>query len=194
MEQNVKESRAAVPRRRPLHVEYKFGMDEQPPVVLRSGGRELQLRGKIDRVDVLTDPAVAGWRYLVDHKASGSGLDPVAQYDEGAILQLALYTRAIEQLEPGPGVWGAAYQIVKGGRMAALYPRGLTKKGITNTNKTQLEAAARIEAALEHALDHVEAIQQGIFPARIPNCSNSCPMYCDFGGICRERQSAREGA
>ncbi len=70
----------------------------------------------------------------------------------------------------------------------------MTKKGVGDSNPTQIQAASRIEAAVEHALDHVEAIQQGIFPARIPNCSNSCPLYCDFGGICRERQSAREGA
>jgi hypothetical protein len=48
------------------------------------------------------------------------------------------------------------------------------------------KAAERIEHALDQALDHVDAIRDGIFPARIPSCSKSCPSYCEFKDTCRE--------
>lgn len=193
MEENAKETRAQVPRRVPLHFELVFGMGDVPPVVLRRGGRELRLRGRIDRVDELAHPDASGWRYLVDHKSGGGALTPVGKYEEGAILQLPLYLRALEQMESDDpersGVWGGAYQIIREcGRTAALHPRSLTQKGIVDTGKRNEESRDRIDAALDHALDHVDAILNGAFPAAIPACSRStgCPPYCDFIEICRQ--------
>jgi RecB family exonuclease len=195
--ENEKPTRRATPRRRPLRTEVVFGMQGVPPVTLEHGGRTLRLRGRIDRVDALTDPEVAGWRYVVDHKTSDASLTPLGLYDEGAVLQLPLYLHALARLDAdAPGVWGGAYQVVKDGgkRAAPLHPRSLTKgkvrEGGTTTEQT---AASRVHDAVDLALMHVDGVRRGEFPARIPTCSTSCPTFCDARDVCREDRASRGG-
>ena len=196
--ENGKAQRRATPRRRPLRTEVVFGMHGAPPVALTSGDRVLRLRGRIDRVDALTEPEVRGWRYVVDHKTSDASLAPLDLYDEGALLQLPLYIRALERLDAdAPGVWGGAYQVVKDEcrRAAALHPRSLQKgkvrEGGTATEQT---AASRVHDAVALALRHVDGVRRGEFPARLPACARSCPTFCDARDVCREDRVSRGGA
>lgn len=187
--QNEKEHHTRPLRRAPREFEFVFGMEGHPPVELERGGRTLKLRGKIDRIDEITDERARGWLYVADHKSSGSSVNPAAKYEEGAILQLPLYLHVVQQhRRDAPGVWGGAYQTVgKPGRAAALHLFSYTKaRGLSNAGNDQQIAASRFDAALDHALDHVERIREGIFPARVAGCCKSCPSYCDFKDICRE--------
>ncbi|MFL5576384.1 MAG: PD-(D/E)XK nuclease family protein [Gemmatimonadaceae bacterium] len=197
VDENEKAQRRATPRRRPLRFELVFGMDGKPPVSLQSGGRVLKLRGKIDRVDEVTDDGARGWRYVVDHKTSDASLTPLALYEEGALLQLPLYMRALERLgEQGAGVWGGAYQIVKdeSKRAAALHPRTLDKGKIREgKTKGEQDSASRLHDSVALALRHVDAAQRGEFPARLPSCVKSCPPFCDMKDVCREDRLARGG-
>jgi ATP-dependent helicase/nuclease subunit B len=188
MDEHAKESRRATPTRAPYRFEYAFGMDGEPEAALVRDGRTLRLRGRIDRVDALTDPAAAGWLYVVDHKSGASSLSPVGKYEEGAILQLPLYIHALESRFEGSKVWGGAYQVIgKPARPGALHPHTIKKGQVVRADGVRTaEAAARLDAALDHALDHVDDIRGGVFPARIPGCSKSCPSYCDFKDVCRE--------
>jgi ATP-dependent helicase/DNAse subunit B len=195
--ENEKELRRATPRRRPLHTEVTFGMNGAPPVSLHSGGRVLKLRGTIDRVDELTDAEVRGWRYVVDHKTSDASLTPLDLYEEGALLQLPLYVRALERLEgDGARVWGGAYQIVKGEckRSAALHPRSLAKGKVREGGTdTEQRAASRLHDAVAVALHHVDGVRSGEFPARIPKCAKGCPTFCEVKDVCREDRPVRGG-
>jgi RecB family exonuclease len=195
--ENEKTLRRATPRRRPRLFELVFGMNGTPPVSLQRGGRVLQLRGKIDRVDEVIDEAARGWRYVVDHKTGGGSLSPLELYDEGAILQMPLYMLALERMkEQGSGVWGGAYQIVKGDckRAAPLHPRTLDKgrirEGSTTTEQT---AASRLHDSLALAFAHVDAVQRGEFPACIPECTKACPTFCDMKDVCREDRMEKGG-
>ena len=195
--ENAWEKRRATPRRRPRLFELVFGMDGKPPVSLQRGGRVLRLRGKIDRVDEVTDEAARGWRYVVDHKTGDGSLTPLDLYEEGALLQIPLYMLALERMkEQGSGVWGGAYQIVKGDckRAAAIHPRTLDRGRIREgSNVTEQTAAARVHDSLTLALGHVDAVQRGEFPARIPSCTRSCPTFCDLKDVCREDRTAKGG-
>jgi len=196
--QNESGSHYAPPRRRPVHTELVFGMDGRPPVTLHRGGRTLRLRGKIDRVDELIEGPAAGWRYVVDHKASSGSLDPVKQYEEGAILQLPLYVHALERAAAGEDggearVWGGAYQVVGDcARVGALHPRTLSRGQIrSGSNKTEILAETRIHESVDHAFMHIDAITAGHFPAATPDCLKNCPSYCDARDVCREDNLGR---
>ena len=92
-----------------------------------------------------------------------------------------------------PAVWGGSYQIVRGAsRRGAIHPRTLTKKGLRfGSTSTEETALLRLTSALDHALDHLDGMKAGHFPARIPNSAGACPRYCPYREICREY---REGA
>jgi hypothetical protein len=196
--ENEKQKGTRIPRRRPAAFEVVFGMNGRPPASLHSGGRVLKLRGKIDRVDELTEDPVRGWRYVVDHKTGDGSLTPLDLYDHGALLQLPLYIKALEALgEHGSGAWGGAYQIAKGDckRAGHLHPMTLERGGKVRdrSNKTEQKAASRLDNAVALALGHVDAIQRGEFPARIPSCATACPTFCDFKDVCREDRLGRGG-
>ena len=196
--ENERTQRQATPRRRPVACEVTFGMNGSPPVTLQRGGSALKLRGKIDRVDELLDPAVAGWRYIVDHKTSDGSLKPVSLYDHGGILQLPLYILALEAMQKragGASVWGGAYQVADGeggSRTAALHPYSLSKGKIREgETKTEQDSASRIHDALDLALSHVRGAREGRFPAMLPSCLKECPKYCEVRDICREDRVKR---
>lgn len=195
MQQNEKEHHTRPLRRAPRHFELTFGMNGEPAAELESGGRRLRLRGIIDRVDEIVDERARGWLYVTDHKSGASALKPSEKYGEGAILQLPLYLQVVQQRNPAaPGLWGGAYQVVGDrARVAPLHLVSYTKaRGVSGEGNTQRTAQAHFDAALEHALAHVDAITRGIFPARIPACVKRCPSYCDFKDICREDRQGED--
>lgn len=201
MEQNESTHHNTPPRRKPLTCELVFGMEGQPPVALTRGGRTLLLRGRIDRVDEIVAGPARGWRYVVDHK-SGTGSIARGRYDVGALLQLPLYMKVLEA-DGGTPVWGGAYHGMNDlSRAAPLHPHKDDRPGVT---KTALAAAARVEAALDHAFRHVDGILAGHFPAALPppivdpetdrlsDPVRSCPPYCDFRDVCRHYIEGEEG-
>jgi hypothetical protein len=86
----------------PVLIEHAFGFEGAEPPVRVEGedvrGRpaELFLRGRIDRVD-LHGTGHDAWLRVVDYK---SGATPArAGYEDGALLQTALYMAVVEQLD-----------------------------------------------------------------------------------------------
>lgn len=182
------------PRRQPVHFEWSFGWDEERgPAVLKLQGRELRLRGRIDRVDEVVDGPGRGRRYVVDHKSGEAAFTGLgAKRDAGALLQLELYLHALEAHgEAGAGVWGGAYQVIGGpSRRSPLHLYSIAKDRLKEDNKAQVQARGRLEAALRHALDHVDGITGGRFPAAIPG-GCQCPGFCELREVCREDRLPR---
>ena len=182
------------PRRRPIAMEMSFGMegDGHSPVQLRHGSRTLALRGKIDRVDAIAEAGAERYRYVVDHKTGGSALSAIRQLaPAGAVLQLALYLAALDQLLPGTALWGGAYQIIKDRRATAALERcSVVTAGVVEVkSKTQQTADETIRGAAELALSLVDRILAGEFPARTPGTA-SCLSYCTYRDVCREERLA----
>jgi ATP-dependent helicase/nuclease subunit B len=80
---------------RPAFAELEFGMGDQslPPLHIRTPqGRDVMLRGKIDRVDLARDGAEVA---VIDYKMRGSTLDLASVY-HGLSLQLLTYLLVLE--------------------------------------------------------------------------------------------------
>lgn len=160
-------------------------------VVLERHGVRFQYRGTIDRVEVGVDERVAdAGRYLaaVDYKSgkySTPGGGKAKAWEDGVVLQVPLYAHAIAQLK-GQEVARVEYRAIRHQETA----HSLELVRFTGNKKDGLEltpdadAAARMEAALDAAVDHVARVRQGEYPARtVESCK--CPSFCHAWDICR---------
>jgi ATP-dependent helicase/DNAse subunit B len=151
----------------PLALEPPFGLRDEPPLLIGDEpGRELRLRGYIDRVDVDGN----GRLRVVDYK---SGHTPIAarDLDEGKRIQLALYALAArDALGLGEPAAGMYWHI-----------------GSAQPSRLQLEKAeggieGGMETAVVYALSYAEAIRQGDFAPEPP--AGGCPDYCPAADFC----------
>ncbi len=131
---------------RPIAVELSFGRDESDPVRLTGTdllGRpaELRLAGRIDRVDRLNGGE--GGVRVVDYKRKAT--PKTAGYDDGALLQSALYMRAWELLmgeRPEEGLFLSVLEPGRGSRS------GLPADRVDAVLKFALSIPARVRAGL----------------------------------------------
>ncbi|MFQ5690595.1 MAG: PD-(D/E)XK nuclease family protein [Gemmatimonadota bacterium] len=133
----------------PVLVEHRFGGEGEAPVPIRGadvGGRnrELLLRGRIDRVDRRGAGEQAGLR-VIDYK-SGTTPSP-GGYDDGALVQTALYMRAVETLGLGP---------VSEGLFRSIRKRTMTAAPLKRE---------RLESVLSFALAIPPRVRAGLFEA-----------------------------
>jgi RecB family exonuclease len=173
-------------------VELGFGNpdDVLPALDLTDGKRTFKLRGRIDRVDAVTDPDASGYLYLVDHKTSAGSLKPLgALRDGGALLQLQLYMNAVQHLLRTDRIFGGAYQVIRDlGPAGAIERASLVKAGLKlEGNEKQRAAAQLISEAPAKALDLIDGIAAGHFAARTPG-TTSCLSYCALRHACREER------
>ena len=152
---------------KPIHLELAFGKDDQPPLVLRGDdGKEIQLRGYIDRVDVNT----AGELRVLDYKAGSSSITK-QDLDDGKRLQLALYALALrDALKIGAPVAGLYWHI------------GAAKASSLKLEKYPGGIDAAFERATTHALSHVARVRAGDFAPHPPD--GGCPQWCPATAFC----------
>ncbi|MGI8766838.1 MAG: PD-(D/E)XK nuclease family protein [Gemmatimonadaceae bacterium] len=190
----MQQSAKGKPSRRPLYIELGFGSDgdDCPPIEFEVDGRSFQLRGRIDRVDAITNPEASGYYYLVDHKMGGSSLSPLGVLrDAGALLQLHLYMAALVRIMDDDRIFGGAYQLITGlestGGLnrASFVTAGFKIEG----NDTQRKAAELVRRAPELAMRLIDGMTAGKFAARTPG-STKCLTYCGLRSVCREPNMA----
>jgi RecB family exonuclease len=160
----------------PEWLEWRFGRDgdEHGPLVLAPG--ELEVTGRVDRVDVGGGEAI-----VRDYK--GASAPKGAGWAEGGALQVALYMLAARELlglEPVGGLYQPLWS--KDSR-----PRGLVRDDVAGryVNNDVVDEAG-LEEALgeirERALSTAEALRGG----RIAPCAEKCsPGGCAYPTICR---------
>ncbi len=158
---------------RPFAVEYSLGMEAGRPLVFRLGdGREVLLRGIVDRVDLTDDGGVLVIDYKGGSKRPFQGLaaDPL---NSGRRLQLPLYGRLLADELGRDGPRTAAYWLTK---EDSLIPVELSP-----------ELDGELDRHVGAALDGIEA---GLFPGvpggrlgwprlTFENCS-----FCALDRIC----------
>jgi RecB family exonuclease len=138
---------------RPIAVELQFGFGDRAPVELRgldARGQQatLLLRGRIDRVDRHGEEE-GGVLRILDYKTGLTSLPLQKGYEDGALLQTALYMVAVDSLGLGP-VDRARY-------------RGLRTPG-KPANKYDLRYS-RVEPTLRLALSIPGRVREGLFEA-----------------------------
>lgn len=166
-------------RVRPIHTEMAFGLDDEPPLVLRMGdGRELTFSGRADRVDRAED----GTLFVLDYKyGSGWGYEEMAKdpFCGGTKLQLGVYAEAaLDRFDASAAE--SRYWIIS--------TRGEYKQHGYAWTAEHRDRFVGVTAAI------VEGIESGLFPA-LPGEYDSffgvhenC-RYCPFDRICpRDRE------
>jgi len=161
----------------PVAVEAGFGLDGAAPVSVALGdGRQLQFRGRIDRIDEGPD----GQTVVYDYK-SGSGrkfadllnddADPV---QAGTVLQPAIYAE-VARRDPDVQQVDAAFWLIEKPAKDAIV-------------SVTLDVAAR-RRFIDVATAIVDGIEAGSFPA-VPGEWNTwrrtheACTYCDFNTVC----------
>ncbi len=135
----------------PIAVELEFGFADQPPVELKGldmngDPARLLLRGRVDRVD-RHGGAQGGVLRVLDYKSGLTSLPRQRGYQDGALLQTALYMMAVDGLGLG-SVDSARY-------------RGIQQPG-NPANKYELKFS-RIEPILRLALSIPGRVRSGQF-------------------------------
>lgn len=136
-------------------------------------GRELRLRGKMDRVDAAQGPDRVR---VVDYKTGAAPKNKAGGLEGGRALQLRVYNLALRQAYPRHRVEQAEYDYLtaKGGYLQVAAPA---------TPESEAELA-RVVA------DFDEMARAGLFPPVADTCD-----FCDYQAICgpgREARAARK--
>jgi ATP-dependent helicase/nuclease subunit B len=171
----------------PTMLEAGFGrLDAQPhpqlSVKLRNG-KEIMIRGRIDRVDVAahtigsSSPKVR----LIDYK---SGSAAISRDDalSGRNIQLPLYALAVERaIMPGSKVASAMYLSVSSGE-----PSGRLSFESSAGDQQDDDSVNLIEVVEQHVRNFVGGIESGDFTVQ-PNGSAVCGK-CNHRAVCRIRE------
>jgi len=176
---------------RPHLFEVAFGMpardgeDPAGPLVIRTDGVEVRIRGRIDRVDVADLEDGTGF-WIIDYKTGRSGHYTAADLQNFQRLQLTLYALAVEQVllaDRNARPLGLAYWLVSDtGVKVALPARGqLVWLNETEGWRTVREQLTRWVGTL------VAHIRRGVFC--LSPRSRDCTSTCDYAEVCRIAQS-----
>ena len=168
---------------KPLALERAFGMRGEPPLALQLEGREVFLRGIVDRIDQDAD----GYLCVIDYK-TGSASQDARALDEGIRLQLPLYAMAVAGMgfegEAREGFYWSIPQARRGSLMLSKYKPDIPElEGI--------ESAGAFDAARVHIARTLSGIQQGRFPPKPPQ--RGCPSYCPAAVWCWRHSPGRGG-
>jgi len=162
-----------------LHFELAFGLAEADatdcdpasqaePIEIPTPAGKIRLRGKIDRVDQLSDPPNL---LVIDYKTGT--LPSRKDIEQGRSLQLPIYTEAIEQILSDACAGGAFHRIgdPTERHFSQIKPPRGDKRNFTERRR---EATATIGR-------FVGQMSQGHFPV-LP--SDKCPKWCPYRRIC----------
>lgn len=174
---------------RPAHLELQFGMarEEGALPALELEGEDaatglLRLRGVIDRVDL----DGAGRALVRDYKSGRRRAEwPVARWQSGDQLQVALYMVAVRQLL-GSSPAGGVYQPLRGEDLRA---RGVVRSDVNagvlvvdTDRRDEEELEAELQAASLRACQLAAQLRAG---ALTPSPETCAMGGCAYPGICR---------
>jgi hypothetical protein len=158
---------------RPHKFELVFGDEhsDYPMLELAQGGRALNLRGRIDRIDLVQTPDGLAFR-VIDYKSGSVPTSTAVKH--GEMVQLPLYAMAVQKLVCGDEVVG-------------LFDMGYWSLRDEGFKPIAFECWEEDQAVVvAHVLALVDQLRRGVFvvQSRTPGCVN----YCEYRGVCRVRQ------
>ena len=167
----------------PEWLEWSFGGERDAHGALAFAGSELEVSGRVDRIDV--DPG--GEAIVRDYK--GSSAPPGRSWAAGQHLQVALYALAARELlglQPVAGL----YQPLWG---RELRPRGLVRDDVDGRYvTTDTVSAEELERALQEAGETAVATARELRAGRVRACPERCRPQggCAYPTICRAAEGA----
>lgn len=183
----------------PAMEEWAFGPEVNRPFSYRfEDGRELDFRGRIDRVDLAIVPGGRKWARMIDYKTGAKTVSYDALY-HGLDLQLPIYLEAFEALNTeGFRAADAAYAPLNAavyaddGKLPQEVPQQLVEKelkkalGMRNLALPYEQLCELRRHSFALALDYSENIKEGYFPAAPRNAGSSDPCrYCSYKTLCQ---------
>lgn len=136
------------------------------------GGRQLRLRGRIDRVDLYREPgADTALCVVIDYKSSEKKLDPVL-LEHGVQLQLLSYLNVLRQW-PDPGALGVTRLVPAGVFYVNLrggFAAGDSRATLANAGAARREAyrhTGRFDAGVRRKLDASGELKSEQFGIRL---------------------------
>lgn len=144
----------------------EFKLEGRFTIATSAGPREVQVRGKADRLDLLAD----GTFRLIDYKL---GWAP----DPSKALQLAMYGLCAEQRLSNHA--GRKYVLGEAVYLAFKEPRRVVPLFPKNANRDDV-----LSRASQRVADTIDAIERGDFPPR-PDDVWECDR-CSFVAVCRK--------
>ncbi|HEV2454538.1 MAG TPA: PD-(D/E)XK nuclease family protein, partial [Verrucomicrobiae bacterium] len=153
----------------PAAVELSFGEENSPLpawTISLEGGRKLELRGRIDRVDLCREShGDSGMAVVMDYKSSRKKLDPIL-VEYGIQLQLPAYLSALSQFSELRGVFGVG-KLVPAGifyvNLRGQFENGKTRSEVLTEGGARRSAyrhTGRFDAGTLHKLDSAGAEDQ----------------------------------
>lgn len=180
----------------PEFAEWNFGEagSKAGALVLGAGDQRVELRGRVDRVDVSQGPGGIRFR-VIDYK-TGRG-HSAKDFDHGLALQLPLYAMAFEDWlrtakndEARPVGFG--YWSLKAKGYASLYQDGEAGGAKGTKSGRRRESWEETSRAFErYVLELAHRLRSGAFPVR--SRSKTCTSACDYSSTCRIVQMRRAG-
>ena len=159
----------------------------ETPYIVETGAGPIELRGKIDRVDIRESADGTTGAVVIDYKSGNQ--DDVRKYVDGTKIQPLVYLAAVEQLF-GWRPLGAEYRPLRTWKPNGVYTESsdiLQKK--SNRRLTDSELETVLEECGGIVGDLVERIRAG----RIEIEPLSCPSYCHLLGVCRHEKGPDDG-
>ncbi len=141
------------------------------PLVLRIGGRELRLQGRIDRID--WDDDKTRFR-VIDYKTGKTKLS--GTFARGTALQLPIYLHAAAQLLEMPVAQGESQ-----------YFYASTGGGFDRRTMLGADVAATLQPQFEQILETIaDGVDGGNFAAN-PGVKRDTCKWCDYKDVCDAR-------
>jgi len=167
---------------KPCHVEYSFGdagENDQPALVMESGGKKIRLRGRVDRIDTDTGKKFA---VVIDYKRSAKF--KAGNLELGTALQLPLYLLAAQK-HLGLMPLGAEIYSIRDHKRSGFYCERIAKAFEKEfSSRSQLPGEV-FQKALDRALMFVRKFIKEIAASEIPVRPRDCESFCPYGTVCR---------
>lgn len=160
----------------PTHFEAEYGTHGVPPLCIADDGRQVLLRGRIDRIDLVYGDGGDGEpkEFAVFDYKSGSG-PRASEILSGRDFQLPIYALAAKLvLDDAPGLECREWAYYRVRRPVDLFGNPSGKGELTIENC--------IEAAREFVVQYAKSIRTGNFA--LPPDPGPC-QFCAFGAVCR---------
>lgn len=173
----------------------RTGEQLSPPLVIKSGSKEVKVVGVIDRIDVAADMTASGKPKVrvIDYK---SGSTPITERDalEGRNLQMPIYAMAISQsIMPGAEVEvGQFLSVSQASSLGSLeFVKKPKKPKEGEPEIVEAPSESLLEKSKNYIVDYVTRIGNGDFEVR-PNGEVSC-RGCQHSMICRITECRASG-
>ena len=184
---NEKSWTAGTSSSKEIRTGYVEGEGQFDGVKLSGGGATFLLRGSVDRIDRGVDERFSdAARYIaaIDYKStiySTPAGGKKAGWKDGVVLQVPLYTAALQALRPEDLIARMEYRSIRP-------PKAVHGLSLAPVKAKKIQDAAEAEGKLETALAdagrRVLEVRSGELPAQ-PTDSCGCSPFCPARDICR---------